>query len=77
MTEQQVYINEIPSYGDLMTVEEFKENCECGGFTDYDGFGHPARIETLKDGKASKQRIYPSERNLIPNDATHIVWFNR
>ena len=69
----QGYTDEVPtSYGDLMTVEDFRGNCEGGGFIDYDGFGHP-----VKDGKASKQRIYPSERNQIPKDATHIIWFNR
>jgi len=72
--QEQVYTytEELPNYGNLMTVEEFKECCEGGGFIDYDGFGNP-----VKDGKASNQRIYPSERGFIPKDATHIVWFNR
>jgi hypothetical protein len=70
---REEYTDDIPkNYGDVMTVEDFKEACESGGFIDYDGFGNPA-----KDGKASEQRIFPSQRGLIPADATHIVWYNR
>jgi len=58
--------------GDLMTVAEFIENCECGGFTDYDGFGYP-----VKDGKTASFVVKPSQREDIPADATHIIWYNR
>lgn len=67
-----MYTKPIPSYGDLLTVQEFLDNCESGFFIDYDGHGNPA-----KDGMLSSQRIYPSERSTIPSDATHVVWYNR
>lgn len=58
---------------DVYTVEEFLSHCESGSFIDYDGFGYP-----VKDGKADESLcIYPSRRDEIPKDATHIVWFNR
>ncbi len=63
----------IPSYGDLMTVSEFREHCESGMFIDYDGHGYPA-TEKQMDGGVT---IRPSSRTLIPEWATHIVWFNR
>jgi hypothetical protein len=59
-------------FGDLMTVEEFREAVKHGSFIDYDGSGHP-----MKDGKMSRFDVYPSEVDEIPKDATHILWFNR
>ena len=56
-----------------MTVKDFLEACECGGFIDYDGIGHP-----VKDGKMAKDVVKPSTRKKdIPADATHVMWFNR
>ena len=58
---------------DVYTVEEFKQCCHDHAFIDYDGFGHP-----VKDGLADESiTIKPSRLGLIPNDATHIVWYNR
>ena len=59
---------------DVYTVEEFLSHCEQRSFIDYDGFGHP-----VKDGLADEDIwVYPSRaRETIPDDATHIVWFNR
>jgi hypothetical protein len=58
---------------DVYTVDEFRNLVEAGMFIDYDGFGHP-----VKDGKAdSGINIYPSQVSKIPEDATHIVWYNQ
>lgn len=58
---------------DVYTVAEFRELCEDGSLVDYDGFGYPVR-----DSKANQKiRIRPSEVDQIPEDATHIVWYNR
>lgn len=58
---------------DVYTIEEFKEVCACGGFIDYDGHGHP-----VKDGKADPSVVVrPSALKDIPEDATHVVWYNR
>lgn len=59
---------------DLMTREEFLSIVKCGGFIDYDGYGH------LSDGfYESGVSISPSQVNKInwPAWATHVVWFNR
>lgn len=69
---ETAYTEELPSYGDVMTVENFRNDCRAGYLIDYDGYGHP-----VKDNKMAKIRIYPSGRDLIPADATHILWFNR
>lgn len=66
------YCNDLPSYGDLMTVDEFRGSVACGGLIDYDGYGCP-----VKDGREANINIYPSYQHLIPLDATHIMWFNR
>lgn len=67
------YEQDILDYGDVMTVDEFKDCCDCGGFIDYDGFGY-----LVKDGKMNDEiEICPSKRHLIPKSATHICWLNR
>lgn len=67
------YSDKIPKYGDVFTVEEFREACAGHSFIDDDGHGNPA-----KDGKMdSKIHIRPSRVSDIPGDATHIVWYNK
>ena len=58
---------------DVYTIDEFKSCVHSGAFIDYDGFGYP-----VKDKKADpKITIVPSCLETIPEDATHIIWFNR
>ncbi len=58
---------------DVYTIKEFKELCESNALIDYDGFGEP-----VKDNKADNSiAIKPSNLDNIPDDATHIVWYNR
>jgi len=67
------YPDELSDIGDLMPMKEYLACCDCGGFIDYDGFGHP-----VKDGKMNGNMcLSPSMRNLIPPNATHMLWFNR
>lgn len=68
-----MYNKQLPNYGNLMTVQDFIENCKIGGFIDNDGCGHPVKDNMMNDDLI----IYPSQRVLIPKDATHIIWFNR
>lgn len=59
---------------DVYTVEEFMSHVASKSFIDYDGFGHP-----VKDKLADESIfVYPSNaKETIPDDATHVVWFNR
>ncbi len=58
----------------IMTVAEYLGNVAAGGFIDYDGFGYPA----LNGFSAPEYCVYPSQGiDAIPEDATHIVWYNR
>lgn len=67
-----IYDQEIPKYGDMMTVSDFIDSVEGGSFCDSDGVGHP-----VKDDKMSGVLVYPSGYERIPKDATHIIWFNK
>jgi hypothetical protein len=58
---------------DVYTVQEFWQLCQSGSFIDYDGFGHPVR-ERKADSSIT---VKPSQLDLVPCDATHIVWYNR
>jgi|TARA_R110000782_G_C14478788_1_gene375695 hypothetical protein len=65
---------ECPTYGRKMSLESFIENCEGGGFIDYDGSGN-----YMKDGLMSDISIYPSDIRVgsIRKDFDSIIWFNR
>ena len=59
---------------DVYTREEFQEQVDDAGFFDYDGWGNP-----VKDGKADESIVirpstYPA---CMPEDATHVVWYNK
>jgi len=60
-------------HGDLMTVDAFRETCDCGGFIDYDGFGYAV----FGDRVDTETFICPSKREEISDLATHVLWFNR
>lgn len=65
-------LREYKSY-ECMSVKDFVECCEFGGYTDDDGYGYPILGDFVDD----KVVIYPSRRRMIPTEATGIVWFNR
>ena len=65
---------EIPDYGEVMSIKDFVSCCKSGGFVDYDGSGYYAR-----DGKMSNIAIRPSDvkYNAIRTDFDSVVWFNK
>lgn len=60
----------IPKYGDLITIEEFKQCVQCGAFIPYDGDGCYA-TETRMDDDSN---VWMDD---APDWATHVMWFNR
>jgi len=74
MKKETITFEELPEYGDHMTIEEFVQSCKVGLFIDYDGFGRFA----TKD-KESSLMISPSglKKITIPKWATHVMWYNR
>ena len=66
--------SKLPTYGIIMDLEDFIEDCKVGNFIDYDGSGNYVR-----DGKKSNINIYPSDvkYNAIRKDFDSIIWFNR
>jgi predicted ribosome quality control (RQC) complex YloA/Tae2 family protein len=71
---KQPKYQEIPNYGDHMTMENFIKNVNSGGFIDYDGSGNYATATQMTD-----ITIQPSyvKSGKMRKDFTHIVWFNR
>lgn len=67
---------ELPTYGDHMTLDDFVKACKSGSFIDYDGFGNYATKDLMFD-----KIVYPSDvtkTNFKPKpEFTHVVWFNR
>jgi len=73
--------------GHLMTLEEWKECCDDGGFIDYDGFGDAVdkNYKIIDMGKVDDffdEMISPSDYadrggEKIPLDTKYILWYNR
>ena len=67
------YTEEIPDYGDVMTIKEWNECVECGLFTNYDGCGY-----FCKDGKMDRTlEVFSPKAAQTEIDATHVCWFNK
>ena len=65
----RVYNKPLPNYGHLMTIEDWKESVSDGGFIEDDGHGYFA-----------KGNMYTYEGDIFcnePEDATHVIWFNK
>ena len=60
-------------HGDLFTLSDWLAMCDAGGFIDYDGYGYPV----FGDKVDEDFQVWPSERANIPDQVTHILWFNR
>ena len=67
------YNDEPYKFGDRFTVRRFRAYVKDGSLTDNDGHGHPIR-HTKMDAEYT---IWPSKMNRIPEDATHIQWYNK
>jgi hypothetical protein len=67
-------LNEIPTYGDLMSIDDFVNACKDGWFIDYDGSGN-----YCVDGKMTNITIIPSDvkSNKYRKEFKEIIWFNR
>lgn len=67
-------LDELPTYGDVMSLEDFIEYAKNGMFIDYDGSG-----DYVKNGKRTNISIYPSDvmAGMIRKDFDTIIWFNR
>lgn len=66
--------------GYLMMVKEFKEACNQGMFNDHDGMGDLVKedkIVTKRGETGIPEWIYPSNLENIPEDITHILWYNK
>jgi hypothetical protein len=55
-------------YGDIFTVDEWREAVEDGDFCNYDGCGY-----WVKDGMESRDEVFSTPQL----DATHVAWYNK
>lgn len=60
--------------GTLIPRDHYLRNCERGGFIDYDGYGSPVDSECYVLG----DDCIPSNKGSdLPDECTHVVWYNR
>ena len=60
-------------FGETMTVRRFRKHIKDADFTNSDGHGRPMRGKKLD----SECLVKPSTVAVIPEDATHIQWYNK
>jgi hypothetical protein len=67
-------LEEMPTYGTVMSLDDFIINVNMGNFIDYDGSGN-----YVKDGQMTDIGIYPSDvkYKAIRKEFDTIIWFNR
>lgn len=63
-----------PEWNCHMTIGEWKECVEGGGFIDYDGYGDLATETECSNIEISPSQAFKYE---IPDWATHICWYNK
>jgi len=67
------YKDEPHGFGETISVRRFRKRVKDGDFTDDDGHGRP-----MCSGKLDTEcTIWPSTLASIPEDATHIQWYNK
>lgn len=64
----RIYSGDLPSYADLMTVEDWNQSVEEGWFISDDGHGY-----WVKDGMQSRDEVFSTPQQ----DATHVAWYNK
>lgn len=65
------------SIGDLIEIDQFRQDVDDGYLTDYDGSGHAVLGHAVLDNWMSSRTFCPSEIDELPEETTHILWFNR
>ena len=70
--DERKYTEKLPDYGDLFTVEEWKEALQAGSYISDDGSGYWAKNGLMCHDW--DEEVFASTR---PLDATHVMWFNK
>lgn len=65
---------DIPEYGNLMSLQSFKESVEDGSLTDYDGHGNYSTATQMSDITINPSNI---EDDTYFRSYSHVVWFNK
>lgn len=71
------FVRDLPDYGDLIPIEEFKECVEHGMFTDYDGSGHWSNGEKMTKSLGDRVCDLDAIGQAIEFGVTHVMWFNK
>ena len=71
------FVMDLPDYGDLIPIEEFKECAEYGMFTDDDGNGHWAKDGKMTAGLGDDVCDLDELDRAIDFGVTHVMWFNK
>jgi len=67
------YTDEPQSFGETMLVRRFRKRIQDGDFTDDDGHARP-----MCNGKLDSEcLVLASKLDAIPEDATHVQWYNK
>jgi hypothetical protein len=63
--------------GHLMTLDEWKADCDSGGFIDYDGFGDLVTADYKLLGEETCPSEYTKHNREYPAEAKYVLWYNK
>ena len=66
----------IPEYADVYTIEEFTEQCRCGGFVNADGIGYYATKHWMFPSVGANPSDFFNDK-IDHINYTHVAWFNK
>jgi hypothetical protein len=65
------------SYGHLMLLDVWKEDCDQGGFIDYDGHGDLVSENYEFIGSSTRPSDHTYKKRNYPIEAKYILWYNK
>lgn len=71
------FTKEIPDYGDLIPINDWKEDVINEFFTDYDGCGNWVKDGKMTDGWGDNVCSITAIDLAIKDGITHVCWFNK
>lgn len=70
VNDNSEYQDDIPNYGENLTIEEFMSMVEDCSIMEDDGIGY------FSNGEKMNRKLDAFDSD-IPEDATHVIWFNK
>lgn len=72
--KEQQDMDDYDVFGEVMSVEEFRQCVDVGMFVDDDGFGYACDVD---GNEYTNIKVMPSQADAIPDHVDYVVWYNK